>query len=97
MRIVSRKALTAFGKRFPDARGQLDAWFHEVKRADWSDFHDVKEKYGSASPLKGGRAVFNICGNKYRIVVMINFTVKVVLIRFVGTHAEYDKINVEDI
>lgn len=97
MRIVSRKALNEFALRFPDAKGQLDAWFHEVKRADWRDFHDVKEKYRSVSPLKGGRAVFNICGNKYRIVVMINFTVKVVLIRFVGTHAEYDKINAEEI
>ncbi len=97
MRIVSRKALNEFALRFPVAKGQLAAWFHEVKRADWRDFHDVKEKYRSVSPLKGGRAVFNICGNKYRIVVMINFTVKVVLIRFVGTHAEYDKINAEEI
>jgi len=58
---------------------------------------DVKKKYGSASPIKGSRVVFNIKGNKYRLVTKINYEYKIVYIRFIGTHNEYDKINAEEI
>lgn len=97
MRIVSRKALKEFAKRFPDAEGQLDAWFHEAKKAQWHTPADIKAKYRSASILKDSRVVFNICGNKYRIVVKISYANGVVLIRFVGTHGEYDEINAEEV
>ena len=97
MRIVSRKALKEFGRRFPDAEGQLDAWFHETKKARWRKPSDIKEKYRSASILKDSRVVFNICGNKYRIVVKVSYQNGIVLIRFVGTHEEYDKINAEEV
>lgn len=97
MRIISRKALKDFARRFPDAEGQLDAWYHEVKKAKWQTHADIKEKYRSASILKYNRVVFNICGNKYRIVVKTNYRNGTVFIRFVGTHAEYDKINAEEV
>lgn len=95
MRVISRKPLRAFAKRFPEAGAELAAWFHEAEAAQWADPAQVKEKYGSASILKAGRVVFNICGNKYRLVVKINYEFAIVYVRFVGTHREYDGINVE--
>ena len=95
MRVISRKPLRAFAKRFPDAKAELEAWFHEAEAAQWKDPSEVKRKYGSASILKAGRVVFNICGNKYRLVVKINYEFAVVYVRFVGTHREYDGIKVE--
>ncbi|MGA3266452.1 MAG: type II toxin-antitoxin system HigB family toxin [Verrucomicrobiota bacterium] len=95
MRVISRKSLRTFAKRFPDAGPELDAWFHEAEAASWSNPAEVKAKYGSASILKGGRVVFNICGNKYRLVVKIKYEFEIVYVRFVGTHPEYDCINAE--
>ena len=97
MRVISRKALKEFAGRFPDAEGQLDAWYHETKKADWRTPVDIKAKYKSASILKNSRAVFNICGNKYRIIVKISYVNGILFIRFVGTHSEYDKINAEEV
>ena len=65
--------------------------------ADWATPADIKAQYGDASILKGGRVVFNICGNKYRLVVKINYPYRVVYLRFVGTHVEYDRIDVETV
>lgn len=73
------------------------AWFREVEAADWDTPAKVKAKYRSASIVGGSRVVFNIKGNAYRLVVKINYPYRVVYIRFVGTHAEYDTINVEDV
>ena len=84
-------------ERFPDAKDELDAWFHEAEAADWANPAQVKEKYGNASFLKGSRAVFNICGNKYRLVVKINYSYAVVYVRFAGTHRAYDRVNAEEI
>ncbi len=95
MRIVSRRPLKEFATRFSDAEGQLDAWFHEVKKACWQTPANIKAKYGSASILKDSRVVFNICGNKYKLVVKINYKNGVVLIRFIGTPEEYGKIDAE--
>ena len=97
MRVIARKTLKAYGERVPDAAPALNAWYHEARRARWKSPADIKEKYGSASILKGGRVVFNIGGNKYRLVVWINFKVSIVYIRFVGTHKEYDKINAQEV
>lgn len=97
MRIISRKPLQDFAQRFPDAKDQLDAWYHEVKKANWKKQNDIKLKYRSASILKYSRAVFNICGNKYRIIVKIHYDRGIVYIRFVGTHKEYDDINAEEV
>ena len=97
MRVLSRRPLHALAKRFPDAKAELEAWFHEAEAAVWANPAEVKEQYGNASILKGSRVVFNICGNKYRLVVKINYPYSVVYIRFAGTHREYDHFNAEEI
>jgi mRNA interferase HigB len=97
MRVISRRSLKALAKRFPDAKAELDAWFHEAEAAMWANPAEVKELYGSASIPKGSRVVFNICGNKYRLIVKMNYAYSVVYIRFAGTHREYDQINAEEI
>jgi mRNA interferase HigB len=100
MRVIARKTLIQFwasSPKYADARAPLDAWYHEVRRADWAHPADIKEQYRSASILKSGRVVFNIAGNKYRLVVQINFPRQIVYICFVGTHKQYDQIDVETI
>ncbi|MGE3993905.1 MAG: type II toxin-antitoxin system HigB family toxin [Pseudorhodoplanes sp.] len=97
MRIISRKRLVEYWTREPAAEEELKAWFAEAKNASWSNPSDVKAKYGSASILKDGRVVFNICGNKYRLVVWINYEFFTIYVRFVGTHKEYDDIDAQTI
>ncbi|WP_321494754.1 type II toxin-antitoxin system HigB family toxin [uncultured Desulfobacter sp.] len=99
MHIIARPQLIKFYQRegCQDAKGPIDAWWHEAKRANWQSWTEIKAQYGSASILKGNRVVFNLAGNKYRLVVKINFPAQTVYIRFVGTHKEYDKINAEEI
>lgn len=97
MRIISRKALREHWEARPDSEEQLKAWHAEARAASWSSPPEVKAKYRSASILKGSRVVFNVCGNKYRLVVWINYGSQIVYIRFVGTHKEYDKIDAETI
>ena len=80
-----------------DAREPVMAWFRQVRQADWAKPADVKRDIGSASILKDGRVVFNIAGNKYRIVVWINCPYRVVYVRFVGTHRQYDAIDAQSI
>lgn len=100
MRIIAKRTLVEYWEKNPnniDAKGQLEAWYKEVKLAIWHTPSDVKEKYRNASIIKKNRVVFNICGNKYRLVVKINYAAQIVFIRFIGTHKEYDIINVEEI
>jgi mRNA interferase HigB len=92
-RIISKAAIRKFWELFPDSEGALKSWHAEVKAAGWQTPADIKAQYGNASILKNSRAVFNICGNKYRLVVKINFAASIVYVRFVGTHKEYDAIN----
>jgi mRNA interferase HigB len=102
MRIISRKAIKNFWESYrgldqPALENALKAWYREAKKAEWKTAAELKEKYRSASILKKGRVVFNICGNKFRLVVQINYPFGVLYIRWVGTHAEYDKINAEEV
>jgi mRNA interferase HigB len=97
MRIVAKRVLRVFWKRFPQAEEPLQAWYREVEKEAWDGPAKVKEKYRSASILKGSRVVFNIKGNDYRLIVKINYPHRLVYVRFVGTHAEYDKINAEEV
>jgi len=99
MRIISRKALREFWGRpgCRDAEQPLKAWFHEVSRADWETPAQVKAMFRSASIVGNSRVIFNIAGNKYRLVVRVNYPYRVVYIRFVGTHREYDEINVDEV
>jgi mRNA interferase HigB len=95
VRVISRKKLVDFWAKHPDSAGQLQAWFTEAKRAAWATPARIKEQYASASILKEGRVVFNICGNKYRLLCYVLYGQKTVYIKFVGTHKEYDAIEAE--
>lgn len=98
MRVIALKTLREHWTQphRGDSEQPLKAWHAIARAADWSDTSDVKAQYGNAS-FVGDRVVFNIAGNKYRLVVRINYPVRIVYIRFVGTHAEYDKIDVRTI
>jgi mRNA interferase HigB len=97
MRIIAKGTLRDFWERFPDAEVWVLAWYREVEKEDWDTPAKVKAKYGNASIVGDNRVVFNIKGNDYRLVVKLNYTYRVVYVRFVGSHAEYDKINVEEV
>ena len=97
MRIISRKALRDFWDHHADSRQALQSWYSDVKQAQWSSPSDIKEMYRNASIVTNNRVVFNIKGNRYRIVVAVNYEFGIVYIRFVGTHTEYDKIDVTQI
>jgi mRNA interferase HigB len=96
MRIIARKTLRQFWERpqYADAEQPLRAWFREVSHADWKTPAEVKADYGNASIIGTGRVVFNIAGNKYRLVVRINYPYRVVYVRFIGTHEQFDRIDV---
>lgn len=100
MRVIAKKTLRAFWEskpEFADAKGPLEAWHAEAVAAKWLNPPQIKEQYKNASILKDSRVVFNIGGNKYRLVVAIHYRADpgIVYVRFVGTHAEYDKIDAE--
>jgi len=86
-----------FWDDYPEAEQPLKAWFKEANAADWDTPQSVKDVYRSASIVADNRVVFNIAGNKYRLVVKFNYPYRVGYIRFIGTHAQYDEINVEEI
>ncbi|MBI1762646.1 MAG: type II toxin-antitoxin system HigB family toxin [Acidobacteria bacterium] len=90
MRIVSRKMLRAFWERQPDARQPLEDWYRITKNANWSNLAETRGNFAHAD-LAGNCTIFNIGGNKYRLITKINFRWKMVYIRFVLTHAEYDR------
>jgi mRNA interferase HigB len=93
MRVISRKALREFWERHAEAEASLRAWFREAKEAHWKSPADIKERYASASFLADNRVVFNIKGNEFRLVVAVRYDLGIVFVRFVGTHAEYDRID----
>lgn len=97
MRVVAKRTLRAFWDQHPDAEDALKAWHAEASAASWRTPAEVKAQYRSASILKDNRIVFNVCGNKYRLIVKINYKIAIMLVRFIGTHAEYDAINAEEI
>ena len=97
MRVIARKTLVAAYERYPEVKEAIEAWYHEAVSATWETPAQIKEQYRSASILKGSRVVFNLCGNKYRLVVQIAYTPGIVYVRFVGSHQEYDRINAEKI
>lgn len=97
MRVITKRTLLEFWSKYPDALNPLSAWYAETSKAKWLTPSDIKTHYVSASFLIDNRVVFNIGGNKYRLIVKINYAYGTVFIRFIGTHAEYDKINAQEI
>ena len=93
MILNGRDLLVAFGKRHERARKAIAAWVAEVEQARWKTSHDVKQRYPAADPIGGNRMVFDLKGNDYRLVVVIQYVAGVVVVRFIGTHAEYDRID----
>jgi mRNA interferase HigB len=93
MRIISRRRLVEFWKIHPDVEHSLRAWYAETKKANWKSPADVKAIYRNVSLLPGNRVVFNIKGNSYRLVVIVEYSQGKIFIRFVGTHSEYDRID----
>ena len=99
MRIIARKTLKDFYEqsKYMDSKSALEAWYKEVSKLEWSNPNEVKEMYRSASIVGDEKVVFNIAGNKYRLVVYINYYAKIVFIKFIGTHKQYDKTNMKDL
>jgi len=97
LRVISIKILRDFWAIHADCEQQLKAWYKEAEKAVWNSPVDIKREYPSASILQDNRVVFNIKENNYRLIVKINYNHKMVWIRFVGTHTEYDKINANTI
>lgn len=100
MRIIALSTLKVFWEDNPDYADAIDptlAWFRHALKADWATLTDVKRDLGKASILKDGHVVFNVAGNKYRLVVWINYHYRVIYIRFIGTHAQYDKTDAQTI
>ena len=95
MRVISVKKLKDFweNKNYGDSEQPLRAWYAEAKAAEWKNPNEIKEKYHTASFVGNNRVVFNIKGNNYRLVVAVRYEFKIVYIRFIGTHEQYDKID----
>lgn len=97
MRIISRNTLIQYWEKFPDVEQPLKSWFDEVRNANWISPNELKKQYRSASIISDKRVVFNIKGNYHRLVVDIEYKIGIVFIVWLGTHKEYDKINVKEI
>ena len=97
MRIIAKKTLVNFYKKHHAAKASLEAWYLEIVEQDWVMPADVVKLYATADVITGKRFVFNIKGNAYRLIVDIEFKLKIVFIVWIGTHTNYDKIKVEEV
>jgi mRNA interferase HigB len=97
VRVISRRSLRVFWEKHPDVEGPLKAWFREATLAKWQGPADIRGQYASASFVGSDRVVFNVKGNKYRLIVAIKYKSQIVFIRFVGTHRQYDKVNAAEV
>ena len=93
MRIVTFRRIQEFSDQHPMAKSAIEDWYHKTSRAEWHNLTDIRKSFSSADYVGNNRFVFNIKGNNYRIVVIVIFASQKVYIRFIGTHAEYDKID----
>jgi mRNA interferase HigB len=97
LRIIAKKILREFWEKYPDCEQQLKSWYRETEKSSWKSINEIKIEYPSASILKENRIIFNIKGNKYRLIVKINFHYQMVWVRFIGTHQQYDNIDANKI
>ena len=93
MVIITKTVLVEFGEKYADSAEALDNWYNKSKNANWKNLNELKKTFSSVDYVGNDRYVFNIKGNKYRMVVMIFFDIRTMFIRFIGTHAEYDKVD----
>lgn len=97
MNVISKKTLILFYANHPQAKTPLEVWHADARKAQWENPDQIKRDHASTSFLRDNRVVFNIKGNDYRLVVHIDYKRKIVRVKFIGTHSEYDKINAEEI
>lgn len=97
MVIISKTSIKQFKLKHPDAADAIENWYQLTKKADWSKFSEVKQTFNSVDAVGNDRYVFNIKGNQYRLIALIIFRKRTVFILFIGTHAEYDKVNASTI
>ena len=97
MRVIARRTLREFWQRHRRAEQPLKAWYAEAASADWQGPQDIKAAYAHASFVADNRVVFNVAGNRYRLIVHVNYDYQIVYVKFVGTHAQYDRIDPEKV
>ena len=93
MSVIAKKILREFWEKHNDCEQQLKSWYQEASSAEWKNSNEIKLEYPTASIIGDNRVVFNIKGNTYRLIIKLNFDYQMIWIRFIRTHAEYDKIN----
>ena len=99
MRVIAKSTIRKFWEKpeYSDAKGPLEGWYEEVMKATWRSPQDVKNQFASVSIVANNRVVFNIAGNKYRLVAEMQYRAGIARVKFIGTHAQYDAINVETV
>lgn len=97
MRIIARSKIIEYYTKHPDAKTALEDWCKKTANAEWYCFDDIKKSFRTVDAVGNQHYVFNIRGNNYRLIVVIKFTIGLVLIRFIGTHSEYDTIDAKNI
>lgn len=99
MRIIAFRSLRTFWEQpeYSNSEVSLRAWYHDVKGSNWKNSNELKQQYSNASILGEGRIVFNIKGNSYRLIVLIDYEFQIMFIRFIGTHQQYDNIDAKTI
>ena len=97
MRIIAKKTLAKYWEKEPLAKSSLEQWYKSVEKAQWSNPNDLKAQFGNASIIDNTRVIFNIHGNKYRLIVDIEYRYYAVFIAWIGTHSEYNKIDAHNV
>lgn len=97
MKVLNAEVLHACWDKHADSKSRLEAWFQEAAQAAWKNPHELKSRFPSADCIGNGRVVFDIGGNSYRLVVQLSYVTQIVVIRFAGTHAEYDAIDANSV
>jgi len=97
MVVIAKKAINEFIENYPMSAKPMFEWYLKTKEADWTNFADIKKVFGATDSVGNGLYVFNIGGNKYRLIARIIFGARTVFIRFIGTHKDYDKVKLSDL
>lgn len=97
MRIVTHRTIVSFYQKHADSKTALEEWYIKTTKAKWTNFADIRQTFNSADAVGNDRFVFNIKGNDYRLVALILFKIKLVYVRFIGTHSEYDRTDCSNI
>ncbi len=97
MKVISKKTVNQFIEKYPKSTDAILRWYLLTKDSSWANFADIKKLFKGTDSVGNGLFVFNVGGNKFRVIVRIIFKAEIVYIRFIGTHAQYDKVNLSDL